>query len=68
MFVTDLEEKIYQGGQISKEEALLLTSAPLKVILTSVRLLTEKADAVWKTAVTALSPPITMPLSKNIPY
>ena len=30
MFVTDLEEKIYQGGQISKEEALLLTSAPLK--------------------------------------
>lgn len=30
MFVTDLEEKIYQGGQISKEEALLLTSASLK--------------------------------------
>lgn len=23
MFITDLEEKIYQGGQISKEEALL---------------------------------------------
>ena len=81
--IQELKEKVQNGRDISKEEALVLYDEPLEELcqaadeirrqfammdLISVRLLTEKAGDVPKTASTAPSPHITALLQKNIRF